>query len=158
MATNLAGIPAPINRESDPFAGTAHDIRRTVGRAWLAIAASGEKIRKALAVHHSQVSYRKAGSGAVANAAIEIASLERAGINSDPLIAALESAQLAARGPICLTDAIRSEADADTTEELRAAEFAIGTPGSREGWAEALVAQSRESLRLAQALLAGGGR
>jgi hypothetical protein len=158
MDTTMLSRPAELNRESAALVGTSHDIRRTIGRAWIAIAASGERIRRALSVHHSQVSYRKAGAGAVANAAIEVAALEKGGIQTDPLFDALECVQLAARGPVNLTAQIRAEAEADAAEDVAAAEFHTGIPGARERWAEALIRQSRESRRQAQALLAGGNR
>jgi hypothetical protein len=158
MATSIYEMPGDLNRESGPYAGTAHDIRRQVGRAWLAIAASGERIKRALSIHHSQVTYRKAGAGAIANAAIEVAALESADICTDPLLDAVERVQLAARGPVCPLAQTRAEADADAEEDRIAAEYFTGVPGARERWAEALIAQSRESRRLAQALLSAGGR
>jgi hypothetical protein len=148
-----------FNRESGRSVASAHEIRRTIGRAWLAIAASGERIRLALSIHHSQVSYRKGGAGAVANAAIELAALERNGICANPLLDALKMVVLKARGWTgCFVSRLVSCVSADTREDLARAEFQAGLPGARERYVAALLEQARESEETAQALLAGGGR
>lgn len=157
MATTItAGAPAN-HRETAESVSLPHDlaIRRIMGAAYARIAASGERVKHALRLHHSAVSQRKNGSGPMATAGVEIDALERAEINTDPLTDAFERIKLAARGPVCVTTAIRSEAEADAAEDIAAAEYAIGVPGSAERWAEQLIAQARASTRLAQSLLAG---
>lgn len=160
MATNVAGIPTPFNRDPSDFVREPHDvkIRRVMGAAYARLAASGEKVKRALSVHHSAVSHRKSGSGPLANAAVELDALERSGIDTDPLFTALDRVRLAARPAIDPVAQTRSESEADAAEDVAAAEFYTGVPGARERWAEALLRQAAESKRLAQALLAGGGR
>lgn len=158
--TTMSNPSGPINREIGADVGATHRIRRTIGRAWLSIAASGEKIRNAIGIHHSQVTYRKEGRGAFSNAAVEIDALESAGICTDPLLEAIERVQLAARPferlcPLALT---RDEASADSEEDVAAAAYHTGQPGAAERWASALLRQARESRRLAQVLLTGGAR
>lgn len=154
----MTAVTTGINRETARYVRPAHEdaIRRVMGAAYARIAASGERVKAALRMHHSAVSHRKSGSGPLANAGVEIDALERDGIITDPLTEALDRIQLAARGPVCITTAIRAEADADAEEDRAAAEYMLGVPGSAERWAESLIRQAAASRNAARAILAGG--
>jgi hypothetical protein len=133
-----------------------HDMhRKRAGAAYLRLAAGCVEVAEAIGLkNHSGASRRRVGDdGPLAPLLIEVDAMERAGIDSTPILDALIDTQLRARGETgeCPRKMAVVEQAADNAEESAQVAYLTGT-GTAADWRRSLVAYVATALQTIRAL------
>lgn len=114
-------------------------IRRRAGCAYARLQTTGTRLASTLGVTDAVITNRKAGQGGLANVLIEVAAMERAGIDTTPIAEAILDQQIESRNTeqLSLLDLAMCEQEVDAAEDKAQIAYLTGK-GSPEEWAASL--------------------